>query len=674
MKNIKIKFLIIVFGFFLLIPILAKAQVIPDPIPDPVPSCETDPSLCSPPPPAPTCETDPTLCPPPPVPIPTENVLIRIGDNVIYQGPVDLPPAGNVDITDNTGAVHSVNADSVLGVLYSLDQNNDSFSISNLQYYDSFGAFYLKCITGASELCDNWQYVVGGTTPWQSIDQTILTGGESIGIYFGTPYKIVLDQNNIHTTDTLNVTSEKYDYENNVWNPRSGVTVGLTQPDPNNPWSPAEVQTSLVDINGVATFTNITEGNYNVGIKEDYYFPTEALTVTAPIFSGGGGGGILPPPIFNIPNAISYLESMQGSDGSFGDSDMYTDWASIALSANGISNNIKNKILSYMSANNSLSDNLTDNERRAMALLALNKNPYDFEGTNYITPIVNSFDGTQFGDINLINDDIFALIPLANTGYDSNDDIIKKDIAYIISEQNSDGSWGGNVDMTSAGILALENYFTVSGVDSAISLAESYLENSQHTDGGWGNVSATSWVLQAESVLNVNWDNGGKTGNDYLAENQDVDGGAIINTETLQNRIWATSYAIPGALGKTWNEIFNSFPKPITHSTSNCEDDSSCPPPESKPTCETDSTLCPVKPIVVEEKKVFVPETVIQKIVKIKKVNKIIPETVIEKVKTVKPIDLTATAGNSDKKIPVVVSVIILMGLVSGIIFRFIKL
>src|SRR3989344_5573386 len=123
----------------------------------------------------------------------TETLLIRNGDTTIYQGIVDLPPAGVVDIADNTGATHSVDADSVLGLLYSIDQASDAFSISDLQYYSSFGSFYLKCITPKDEepSCDNWQYVVNGVTPWTGMDATLLTGGETIGLYFGNPHQLL---------------------------------------------------------------------------------------------------------------------------------------------------------------------------------------------------------------------------------------------------------------------------------------------------------------------------------------------------------------------------------------------------------------------------------------------------------------------------------------------------
>lgn len=274
---------------------------------------------------------------------------------------------------------------------------------------------------------------------------------------------------------------------------------------------------------------------------------------------GGGGGGGNPPPALSVPNAVNYLNGVQNPDGSFGGADLYTDWASIALaSANGNTANI----LQYMSSHDTVSANLTDNERHAMALLTLNQNPYTFGGSDFITPIVKSFDGTQFGDSSMDNDDIFALIPLESAGYTGNDDIIAKDIAFIISKQNSDGSWDASVDLTAAAIQALKPLDSVAGVSDALAKAGTYLANTQGGDGGWGNVSSTSWVMQAQSALGASWGKGGKTGNDYLASAQASDGAVAPANETLQNRIWMTSYAIPASLGKPWTSIMHSVSKP----------------------------------------------------------------------------------------------------------------
>ena len=532
----------IVIGFFFLVPIITKAQVAPDPIPDPTPTCATDPTLCPP--------TDPV--------VPTETVLIRNGDTIIYQGTVALPAAGSIAIADATGATHSVNSDSVLGVLYTLDQTSDSFSLSNLQYFSSMNAFYLKCLTGGgNESCDNWQYVVGGTTPWQSIDQAILTGGETIGIYFGSPYKVVLNNANINTNDTVSVISQKYNYENNSWNPRGGVTVGITQSDPSNPWTPIEIQTSLVDVNGVATFSNISAGSYAVGIKEDYYFPTEALTVI-PFITGGGS--ITPIANFNVPNAVSYLMSTQSSDGSFGANDMYTDWASIALVASSASDSVIEHIVNYMSAHNSVSPHVTDNERHAIALMALHQNPYSFNGVDFISPIANSFDGVQFGDSTMISDDVFGLISLYGAGYTTDDQLIQKDIAYIISKQQSNGSWENSIDMTAATVQAL-SLFSFSDKATILGKADTYLHSMQQSDGGFGNVYSSSWAMQAIKTSGTSWDI--NTMQNYFSIQQNLDGGVLLPTDTIQNRIWATSYAIPAVLGMSWGNIMHSVSKPV---------------------------------------------------------------------------------------------------------------
>ena len=66
-----------------------------------------------------------------------------------------------------------------------------------------------------------------------------------------------------------------------------------------------------------------------------------------------------------------------------------------------------------------------------MALLSLGQNPYSFNGVNYIEAIINGFDGTQFGNTELVNDDIFALIPLSKVGYVESNEIISKALAYV---------------------------------------------------------------------------------------------------------------------------------------------------------------------------------------------------------------------------------------------------
>lgn len=485
-----------------------------------------------------------------------ENVFIRNGDIVIYSGQIDLPADGTTDITDNLGTVHQVNNRSVLGVLYALDQVTDSFSLSNLQYFDSFSSFYIKCINpnGSPELCDSWQYVVGGTSPWTSVDSTLLTGGENIGLYFGSPYRVTLSSTSLTISDSVTAKAESYNYTDNTWANRTGVTIGVTVINPNDPWNPTVISTHLVDSNGQAILTFPSEGTYIVGVSEDFYFPSYTVTVNK---SSGGGGGSNPSAI-SIPQALAFLSSNQKPNGSFGDM-LYTDWAAISIaSAGSQAQSLKTLIYDYLKNNSYQSNTLTDNERHAMALMSLGINPYSDTGINYVKKITDAFDGTQFGDSSLYNDDIFAVLVLYKAGFVSNDDIIKKSISFIISKQQGDGSWG-SVDMTSAGIQALRQFSDVTGVSQSITLAENYLSNSQDSSGSFGNSSSTSWAMQAMST-NGSFSSKVTNGDKYLASLQDKDGGLDVSS-SIENRIWSTSYAIPAALHVPWTSIMQSFSK-----------------------------------------------------------------------------------------------------------------
>ena len=576
MKNFKSTILpIFIFAIFSASFVNVYAEeVIPDPIINPDPIVTPDPIADPDPVIDPVVDPDPIVDPSPiidpnaniqtPPPTPQETFIIRINDTVLFNGVVDLPASGTVSILDSSNVAHDVNSQSVLAVLKSIDDTNDSFAISNLTYYNSFGSFYLKCITPTSgtESCDNWQYAVGATTPFSSIDTTILTGGETVGIYFGSSHRVDLDKNSINTNESLVATAETYDYQNNLWSPLSNVNIGVTLPNPNDPWNPNVVATYPVDSNGVANISITSPNTYTVGIVEDYYFPSYSVVVTdIPINTGGNGSSNITVKNFDINQAINYLANNQNSDGSFGGNELYTDWALIGLSAKGIDSSVKNKALEYLKNKNKISNTLTDNERRAMAILALGEDPYDFDGTNYISAIIKDFDGVQFGDSSLVNDDIFALFPLFKSGYTTSDIEINKSIEFIISKQKSNGSWEDSIDMTSAGIQALAQFQSVSGVSSALAQASAYVKSMQQGDGGWTNASSTAWAMQASSAIGANWSVGGKTGLDYLAVFQQTDGGLLDSAESIQNRIWNTSYAIPGALGKTWTNIMQSVSK-----------------------------------------------------------------------------------------------------------------
>lgn len=478
--------------------------------------------------------------------------------------------------------------DTVLTVLNTADQVDSTWSISNLQHY-SFGD-YIKCITSPSgEACDNWQYTVNNSYPFDSINQKVLSDRDVVYLYFGPQNKIILSSNNITTNNTLTVTAQKYDYQNNAWITKTGVTLGLTQPNPDpNSWSPIEVQTSAVDGNGQVVFSSIPVGSYNVGIKEDGYFPTEALTVTNPPVSHGGSGGALaaaisaptipnlsPTPVpvikkeFDIKKALKFITSQQKENGSFGE-DLYTDWAAVALAERTDFQIEREKLIKYFKELKTNDYQLTDYQRHAMGLMSLGLNPYNTNGENYIKKIIDSFDGKQFGNIKEENDDIFALIVLQNAGYTKDENIIKDTVTFILSKQKENGSWDENADMTGAGIQALASFNQDEKVKNTLTKAREFLKQNQKDDGGWGNVSSTAWVIGGIFALSEkpeDWIKNDNTPLDYLGVNQDTDG-EMKNLPTgqagdnIKSKLWETAYAASALSGKTWNQIMQKFEKP----------------------------------------------------------------------------------------------------------------
>jgi len=202
-----------------------------------------------------------------------------------------------------------------------------------------------------------------------------------------------------------------------------------------------------------------------------------------------------------------------------------------------------------------------------MALMALGIDPYIGTATDYITPIVESFDGIQIGHPSLVNDDVFALFPLPKAGYEADSDIISSTIAFILTKQGANGAWEESVDLTAAAIQALSPFSKVPGVANALAKAKGYLRETRALDDSWKNSFQMSWIVQALHASNEplsSWIGNGKSPMSALASTQESDGGVESTTTGELTRIWATAYAIPAALAKPWNDILHSFSKPTT--------------------------------------------------------------------------------------------------------------
>jgi len=429
----------------------------------------------------------------------------------------------------------------------------------------AYRAHFVNGIGGVgSDTVNYWSWFLNGDSAQVGIDGYLLAPNDHILWTIGRqPLKVSISTTSpaVGATTTVHVLG----FDTNAYDfvPMAGASlVGAT---------------GTTDASGNVDILATSTNSFIVSISASGFITSASITVTptaapaspAPVStpsSGGGGGGsgsYIIHSQLSTPQALAYLTEKQNTDGSFG-SALLSDWAAVAYASADVSA-AKTSLRNYMlSAVPDLSS-ATDYERHAMALEALSIDPYSGANKNYIAPIVSAFDGAQIGDAALDNDDIFALFPLLHAGYTPDDVIIRATTAFIVSRQLPNGSWDGTVDLTAAAVQALASVPSLPGVPSALVNARVYLHAQQKNDGGFGNSFSTSWALQAVAALGEspsNWAPSGYTPLDYLAGLQQQDGGIDAVLASADMRVWATAYAIPASLGKTWDSLLASFPKP----------------------------------------------------------------------------------------------------------------
>lgn len=414
-------------------------------------------------------------------------------------------------------------------------------------------------ISNDSSLGNYWTWFANLELGPVALNKHQLVASEKLLLSIGTfPLKITTSNTSPEINTPTTITVSKFSFDSNfnpVWLPASESTIHIGS------------YTTSPNTEGVATVTATTTDPLDIYATETGFLPTEHITLTAvtipvpPSSAGGGsGGGSVLPPKGDADTALAFLLQHQQSDGSFG-SAIHNDWVALALSSTDKAQGSLNALLPHLLRHNELTQ-VTDYERRAMALEALGIDPYAHSDT--IQKIISGFDGVQIGDPNLVNDDIFSLFPLMHAGYTKEDEVIAKEVTFILSNQDQNGSWG-SVDLTSAAIQALLPLSDVEGLSLAIARARDYLVSQQDTNGCFGNSYSTSWALQAISALGespLKWTTwGGSMPLSCMALLQAPDGGFGPMEATIESRIWATAYAIPALQGKSWNTILKKFPK-----------------------------------------------------------------------------------------------------------------
>ncbi|MDD4271199.1 MAG: terpene cyclase/mutase family protein [Patescibacteria group bacterium] len=417
-----------------------------------------------------------------------------------------------------------------------------------------------------------------------ALNKHTLSDGEKILLTYNiNPLKISTDNAAPYVNATSTITLEQFGLDaswNPVWSLAASSTLVIGGLDAENTSGVYEyIATATVPVliygkkTGYIDSDGVTITAQEVPVNDDGNDdnqPSNNNSVILPAASGGGGGGsamaapLLKPKI-DLGKAIDFLIAKQAADGSFG-SALQTDWSTIALASANPNGSAGQKARNYLLTDPDAVAGMnlvSDYARRAIALMSLNISPYDGVKTNYIKKITDLYDGRQFGDASLYNDDIFALLVLNKAGYGADDEMIKKTVEFMITKQQADGSFGG-ADLTAAAIQALEPLPSLDGVAAALLKARNFLFNAQGIDGGYGNTYATAWVMQAIAALGENagsWLKNNNTPESYLALSQGVDGGLEKDNAYEANRIWSTAYAIPAAQNKPWFNIMQSFSK-----------------------------------------------------------------------------------------------------------------
>jgi len=252
-----------------------------------------------------------------------------------------------------------------------------------------------------------------------------------------------------------------------------------------------------------------------------------------------------------IPEAVTYLESQVDDT-----------WITMALVTAG-QTGIPTGYLSSVSGTLA-----TDYSKAILALAALGQDPSTFGNSDYVAQLKNHFDGTQIGDANLQNDDIWAILALASVGeVNSSESQTAKD--FLLANQNIDGGWGYSVGSgsdtndTAAAVMALMEA-GISATDSVITNALSYIQSAQNSDGGIGytpgsdsDSGSDSWTISALYKAGIDpatWNQGSNNPITHLESLQDEDGGFwwVQEGTSEWNNKAMTAYAVIALAGETY--------------------------------------------------------------------------------------------------------------------------
>ncbi len=270
--------------------------------------------------------------------------------------------------------------------------------------------------------------------------------------------------------------------------------------------------------------------------------------------SGGPGAG------------VAWLRAAQNDDGGFGfaageeSSPAMTGWAVLGLESAGINpldlDHGDATPISYLAGNVGEITTTGDLERTILVLRGAGLDPRHFQGHDLVSRLLarRGKDGSWGGQV---NQTAFGILALRAAGATSGNG---RTAAWLREHQNSDGGWGfaagsaSDADTTGAVLQGL----AASGNSAGIRRGTAYLRNVQRPGGGFPlaggvvNAQSTAYAVQgliAAGATPSSVREGGRSPLDYLASVQARDGHYRYSASSDQTPVWVTGQALLAANG-----------------------------------------------------------------------------------------------------------------------------
>jgi uncharacterized membrane protein len=283
-----------------------------------------------------------------------------------------------------------------------------------------------------------------------------------------------------------------------------------------------------------------------------------ALLIATPVLAGGeratasGGGSAA---------AVAWMRGAENGDGGFGfargedSSPAMTGWAVLGMEAAGVNPLDLDRgdatPITYLAGTVGEITTTGDIERTILLLRGAGLDPRRFQGHDLVRRLQarRGGDGSWGGQVNPTAFGILALRAAGSTAGNA------RSAAWLRDHQNQDGGWGfaanaaSDPDSTGAVLQAL----AAAGSGAGTSRGVAYLRAAQRSGGGFAltsgpvNAQSTAWAAQglvATGVSPASVRSGGGSALDYLASTQARDGHYRYSSSSDQTPVWVTAQAL----------------------------------------------------------------------------------------------------------------------------------